>query len=398
MKMMITGLVARVWLSLMAALFGEFPPAAGPRVAVELANGGRREGVLESWTWQGALAVTTTDQSSGRIQQADVARVTMLDAKVTTPTGRLRWLGRDGSRFSAEIVSGDEEMVVARHALLGELAIPLEAIAEIAGSSTGPVETAAAPPQDDTRDLIVLANGDRLSGTVERIGPDGVKLSVGDATRDLGWDVARDVRLAATGETPARQGAIVELVDGARFSVSRLQWGEDGVEIRTLGEVAARVPLAHLRAIDLGGGRRVRLAEIPPTRVEMRSFFGRSWPVRIDANTVGDGMRVDGEAATGGIGLHASGRVSWALNGGYTRLLGRIGVDDSAGPLADATVWILLDDRPIATFDALRWNAAARAIDADISGGKTLTIVIDGGRNGDTQDRVDLIEPVLLKK
>ena len=398
MTMMITGLTARAWLTLMAALFGGFPQAAGPRVAVELADGSRREGVLESWTWEAALAVTTTDQTSGRIQQADVARVAMLDAKVVTPTGRLRWMGRDGSRFFGDIVSGDEEKVVVRHALLGELAIPLEAIAGIAGPSNGPAETATAPPQDETRDVIVLANGDRLSGTVERIGADGVKLSVGDATRDLGWDVARDVRLAATGDAPARPAAIVELVDGARFSVNRLQWGEDGVEIRTLGEVAARVPLAHLRAIDLGGGRRVRLAEIPPARVEMRSFFGRPWPLRVDANAVGDGMRVEGEAATGGIGLHASGRVSWALNGGYTRLLGRIGVDDSAGPLADPTVWILLDDRPIATFDALRWNAAARVIDADISGGKTLTFVIDGGRNGDTQDRVDLIEPVLLRR
>jgi len=46
----------------------------------------------------------------------------------------------------------------------------------------------------------------------------------------------------------------------------------------------------------------------------------------------------------------------------------------------------------------LRFGEAARRIDVTVSGGRILRVEVGFGRNGDVQDRVDLLEPVLIRK
>ena len=166
----------------------------------------------------------------------------------------------------------------------------------------------------------------------------------------------------------------------------------------TLFRSAIQFDPAILNQVEIIGGRRVWLTDLVPAEYRSIPFFDRPWPLRLKTNALGGPLRLVGKDYPLGFGLHAASHIKWKLDDNYERFTALVGIDDSAGRWADADVTILVDQKPVARLKGLRHKEQPRKIDIDLRGASELAIEIGFGRYGDVQDRVDLVNPALIRR
>ncbi len=100
-----------------------------------------------------------------------------------------------------------------------------------------------------------------------------------------------------------------------------------------------------------------------------------------------------------GIGVHSYSRLVFPLDGkSYTAFRTRYAIDpDARGGVADVTVRIKLDDKVVHERQHFRAGELSPAVVIDLNGATSLTLEVDFGANMDAEDRLNWIEPALLK-
>ena len=96
--------------------------------------------------------------------------------------------------------------------------------------------------------------------------------------------------------------------------------------------------------------------------------------------------------------MHSYSRLSWDLDGTFEAVRTRYAIDTGqANTIADVTVRILLDGKVVYEQPHVRAGTLSPVIVVDIKSAMKLTLEVDYGDNMDTQDRLNWIEPALLK-
>ena len=250
------------------------------------------------------------------------------------------------------------------------------------------------------RDLVQLANGDRVEGVVTGISPDKITLTVnGDAT-PIQLDAIAAIRFATAGQShpPADRGFRIRLTDGSSFIASEVKL--DGQElILTLADQSnRRLKLDAVSAIEQVNGPLLWLSSLKPVEDKQIPQFDLTWPTRMDRGVTGARIRF-GRIYDHGIGVHAKSILTFSLEGpyqSYKAFRTQYAIDDD-GDLADVTVRIRLDDRTVHTQEHVKAGKLSPVILLPLDGAKKLTLEVDYGENGDTQDRFNWIEPALLR-
>jgi hypothetical protein len=366
---------------------------AQPVFAARDVEGREYSGRIESWQMPGMLIMRPSGKQTVGIESSDLDRVTLTGAP---PAARLaEWSIRlhDGSNWYVEITGGDERQVQARHAQVGELPIHVDALSSISRRTDRPARQPAAG--DD--DVAVLASGEMVHGSLARLSADGIVLTVGSAERQLAWRDLRAVILAAAPDAPrAGLSALIDLNDGSRCRAKSLRWRDGEFEALTATDARLTINASAVSQIEMSGGRRVWLSELPSVNFECKPYLSKTWPLRVDENVMGGPLVVAGRAYTHGLGLHSACRATWNLDGKYHRFRAAVGIDDSAGSLADADVMVWGDGRIVAEFRHLAAGQPPRPVDVDVRGVKDLTVEVGFGRGGHVQDRVNLVDPALI--
>lgn len=129
------------------------------------------------------------------------------------------------------------------------------------------------------------------------------------------------------------------------------------------------------------------------------------WPHRIDRGVTGDRLLAGGRTWTQGIGVHAPSHLSWNLDGADCRLMLMAGLDDSArrprgdGGLGGGTVEfrVLVDGEQAWTSGVINADSGVVQPDPiDLSGAKTLELVVTDGGDGPVLDRANWLRPLLV--
>lgn len=300
-----------------------------------------------------------------------------------------------GDRLFGEIVGGDPKNLKLKHAILGELDISL--------AETSRIQRVAAAvtrePIAGEEDVLQLTNGDVIRGAVAGCRGSGVTFFDGKKDRDFRWSDIAGMQLAALAR---REDAglrwIVTLTDGSSLVGTAIRNESSTLSIITaLGEKMS-VLIDQLASIEPIGGRRTWLSMMEPAEYKATPYFDIRWGFERDRNVVGGPLRVAGETYTRGIGLHSACKISYALDKRYRRFRAAVALDDTAGPLGDADVRILIDDRLLAELEHVRKSDAPRSVDMDVTGGEVLTVEVCFGDRGDVQDRVNLLNAALIAK
>ncbi len=386
----------RVLIAILIGVVGGTGPAGDPvRVRVTTLDGREIRGVVEDWTLDSGISVRTSADRVELIKRANLGGVEVLNPTVVAATGGWSVVCRDGTRFAAEIVGGDDARLLARHANAGVLGIPYGRLERLV--RRGRAADSARGSSDE--DVVVLANGDRVSGAVVGMAADGVTLAVDPAERRIGWDAVHAVLMAPVGTSDERGRRVsIELADGGILIASDLRWRGETIEAQGPGDQWIQLNQRGVRRVEIVADGRVWLGELKPIEIVSKSFFGRPWPIEKDRNVLGGPLRLGGRRHHRGIGLHSACRVTWPLDRAYERFTGLLGIDDAAGRLADAEVSILVDGRTLARFEHLRAGQTPRTIDVDLAGAETLEILVGFGLRGDVQDRVDLVNAALIRR
>jgi len=299
--------------------------------------------------------------------------------------------GFDGKTFT---VTGTE---------FGDLQVPLDVVrvVRLAGADVGGLGA-----EESRTDVVVLANGDRLPGTVNRIDAKTVEFhsaALGDRSLERSRVTAIQVGAPAQG----RPEIAMPLLRVATRGGGSLDLGSAATETAGLrgllgGRVSIVTPLASIVRIEVIGGRLVPLETLKPSEYQQQSLDVLSWPLQVGRNVLGEPMRLRderGQVVTldSGIGVHAPCLVAYDLGGGYQRFLATAGIDESAGKFADVNLVVKVDGKEAFRADHVKWQEPARQINIPVQGARRLELIVEAGDHFDVQDRVNWARASLLR-
>lgn len=302
-----------------------------------------------------------------------------------------RVTGFDGKTFT---VTGTE---------FGDLQVPLDVVrmVRLAGADVGGLGA-----EESRTDVVVLANGDRLPGTVNRIDAKTVEFhsaTLGDRSLERSRVTAIQVGAPAQG----RPEVTMPLLRVATRSGSSLELSSAATETAGLrgllgGRVPIVAPFASIVRIEVIGGRLVPLETLKPSEYQQQSLDVLSWPLQVGRNVLGEPMRLRderGQVVTldSGIGVHAPCLVAYDLGGGYQRFLATAGIDESAGKYADVNLVVKVDGKETFRADHVKWQEPARQINIPVQGARRLELIVEAGDHFDVQDRVNWARASLLR-
>jgi hypothetical protein len=315
-----------------------------------------------------------------------------------------------GDHVGGEPVKIEDDRLTWRNASVGEIVIPLSQVAAIAKPNQV-IDTSA----KRTDDAVLLANGDRVTGVLTGISTDRVQIKSASAGADdpptsVPLDSVLSVQLASTapagGSADAKgQAYRVRLDDGSSLVVSSLKLAEDKLLVKIGGGGAGEarpITVSAVAGIEQVNGPVSWLTSRTPTEDVQVPFVasaaGAMWRTRIDADVAGAPLLVAGRMFKRGIGVHSYSRLVYPLDGAYKAFRTRYGINDSL-TRADVTVRILAGDKVVHEAKNVRPGVLSPVVAVELpASAKTLTLEVDYGDGIDVEDRLNWLEPALLRE
>ncbi|HEX8915871.1 MAG TPA: NPCBM/NEW2 domain-containing protein [Humisphaera sp.] len=308
-------------------------------------------------------------------------------------------------RYDLHLVGGDrlngaplrvvnDEAIAWTNPVAGEVLVPLRLVA-------GVTEAGKPLPTDRRKDdVLTLANGDRVTGTIVDLTPEKVTIVVG--TQNVTIDFARTVSvvLAAAAQTGKEKPYYrVRLDEGSVLVSPTVTVAGDKLEV-TSGGKARPVDLARVSLVEQVNGPVAFLANRLPSANVFAPYFGSSqrFLARMHTDFEGEPIRFNDRAVPRSIATHSYSKLSWPLDGSYVAFRTRYAMDPKAGSDGDVTVRIKLDDKVVHEQKNVRPRVMSPPVVIDLGSARTLTLEVDYGRFADANDRLNWLEPALLKQ
>jgi hypothetical protein len=246
-------------------------------------------------------------------------------------------------------------------------------------------------------DVVLLRNGDRIEGPVNRLSEtDGCESVVDEQTVRTPMSRIAGIAFATTSlarPRPRKLHALAVLAGGARVQFASLrrdaalkQWSG-----RTTSGVDVAFPEPALIALDLMQGRALYLTEVPPLGYKYTPYLGAQWPLGVDTGLDGKPLRVGEDHYDKGLSLHAPSRITYWLDGHFTWFESTVGLDPAAGTRGRARIALIVDGKryPLADGKELSADDPPLPVRLDVRGARTLVLVVELGSLGDVQARVN---------
>ncbi|HEX6986106.1 MAG TPA: NPCBM/NEW2 domain-containing protein, partial [Planctomycetaceae bacterium] len=268
---------------------------------------------------------------------------------------------KGGGRLTCRQVVMQDRAVVAETVAAGEFRVPLAAVEAI---RFRPEDDAVAEAWDELaasspeRDLLVVRNGDvldRLEGTISGLTPETLTFLVGDTRVPIDRSKPKLFGVVS-GRSPAVSGKPVgelRFRNGDRLPVTNLSLDGDSLKATAAGAAVA-VSVAHVEAIDFGGGKVQYLSQLEPRQKEHTPYIGTAeldsvFDVLVDHGDAGPGspIRIDRQVFKKGLVIHSRTRLTYRLNGEYRRFVAVAGIEQLVRPRGDVDLVITADGKEL---------------------------------------------------
>ena len=362
-------------------------------------------GTLESFSLETGLRWKDSAGATKTIPAEDVVNI-QAGAETTSPAAdQVTLFLVGGYVLHGRIAGGTEETVRIEPTGLRPIDVPL---VELIGLRTaagrarlahGQRERMTAGKSDD--DILVLANGDRVTGGVVRIDAKGVVIETAAGESRVTLDRLLEARLAAlVDDERSGRKARLFLADGSVLEASTLHWTPDRLAVRLFDDAEQEIKPDQVVRIEVVGGRWQWLSELEPAAAEHTPYLTLTWPWQRDRNVLGKPMRLGGKRFDRGIGVHSQSRLVYAIQGKYRIFTSRFGLDDSAGVLGDVDIEVRVDGQVRFRKEHIRVSsqgAPPQSLRIDVSGARQLELLVTFGQRGDVQDRFNWAGAALIR-
>lgn len=379
---------------------------AAPGVAaitVRLVDGQSTEGQALSATSGQIKLEAGEGKVVGQWPIDDVASIDLGAEPADEAGEKVGWVHVVGGAFRATTQTFNGNALAVSSPDFGDLELPVACLRGFVFTKTVPARFDADVPAGD---VLILANDDRVTGTLNGLDEKTVAFDsdLGDLSLERGRVAA--VRIAAPGgKRPALpQPAVrVTLVDESSVTLGEVGIGDGRLTGKLPGGPKATVPLDRVSAIEIIGGRLVYLETLDAKIYEQHSLDILTWDLKRGTNVLGGPIRLRGDKGDEpqvfdrGLGMHSPCRVVYALGGRYERFVALLGIDEAAGPWADVTVAVKVDGKEVFRAEHVKWREPARTVNVPVAGARQLELIVEAGEHFDVQDRVDWAEARLIR-
>lgn len=382
-----------------------------PRVVVRSVEGEPR--VAQMRTLSAEVVVAVADGQPIELPTDDLLAIEFADRKPRQPRdGEVIRLA-NGDRLFLRVDSIDKTHLAGRWSAGDDrpIRVPLEAIRHVHFAPPAARRALAAELErrDEPGDLLILANGDRVVGELDRF--DGETLSIDTAGGAL--RVPRPA-LRAIGfdpdlvSIPAQSGrrVTVSLVDGSWFTGRLEPWKERGT-LRIAADFGEEVelPIVNVHTLRFLGGRAVYLSDLEPAEYRHTPFLGtaageagQAPRLARDRNVAGGALSLRGIAYPRGLAMPSRGEAVFELDGAFAEFRAAIGIDDSAGGGGNAVFAVEIDGQRVFESPALSGRDATLPVGPiAISGARRLVLIVEYGERGDILDHGDWVDAVVIR-
>ncbi len=334
-------------------------------------------------------------------QDAVIPFVQFLDVTrplpATQPSGAFVVHLVGGDQLSGEPVGIKGNDLVFSSPTLGEIPLPMKRLVALTRAGVAMTEGRR------REDVVTLTNGDTLKGIITDIANGEITVQTDAANSTVPASSVSQIGFAASaGGSAIANGFRVRFDDGSSLVTPALKVEADKIELDFRQGAGHPVDLDRVASIEQINGPVSWLSSRPTIENIYIPFIGspRTDVAQMDRNWSGqDIIRFDSQPFAHGIGVHSYSRLSWELDGTFTTFRTRYAIDTKdANPRADVTLRILLDGKPVYDKAHVRAGTLSPVIVQSLDGAKKLTLEVDYGDNMDTQDRLNWIEPALLKQ
>ncbi len=354
-----------------------------------------------------ALRVTLDGGETVELPAREVVTLSFPDARAATHPMRLELAG--GDTVFGLIRDENDDGIVIGGSTLPSVTVPIEFIRTLRfpGAESGLRDIPPIVP-DGTRDVVFRRGKetvDRVAGTVDTIGPRRILLetALGEVPLRMSEVVAIAFGQPEKPDPLPAFHAVVLGADGTRIAGEITALAADSLTLRTpLSRAPVTVALRHVRTVYFRGGDFVFASDLEPAAVEERAYWpGTVWRHGRDRTTDGRPLRIGGVTYPKGLGVHAYCALRYDLGGRFASFRSWIGIDDEVRRMRakGAVVFVVkVDGEERYRSPLVRGLEPARRLPPiDLTGAKTLELVVEFGDDSHAGDRADWVMPLLLK-
>lgn len=381
---------------------------AEERLSVEDADGRLHSSLtLQSWT---PKIVECRGETLYSWSPGDLQRITFsVPAPEAVETGPLVILA-SGDRIAARPVGIFEDVLTAtwsRFAGRPPLKIPLETVTAVL------LDLPAARDEQQKlysllqtlpagQDFVLLTNGDRVQGELERLDATFVQIRTPagllklDRSRVLG--IRMNPELVTTPAAPPGRLAMF-LRDGSQLTAESVELSGRDLRVATTSRLELALSPSDLARCQFFGDRVVPLTDRQPQQTEFVPFLSHLWPVVRNANVLRGPLSLRGTTHAIGLGVHSKTRVTYALEPGDHEFRATVGIDDCAGGQGSVRFAVELDGRR--TWESPELTGHSQPVSlppVPLAGARTLSLVVEFGARADLSDYADWCDTVILRK
>lgn len=248
-------------------------------------------------------------------------------------------------------------------------------------------------------DLILLANGDKVTGRLKSINEKSIKMrnATGVIARSTVVAVAFDPRFLDKPKTPVER-ILVALRDGSRFTASRVVSAQTNLAIETHWGAKVTVPIGQVESLVFLGKRAEPLSvRTPASAVHTPYIAGRRSP-QINRNVLGGRLRLHGRDYVIGLGMSTRTRIEYALRGDENYFRATLGVDDAAKGRGSVIFRVELDGKTVFKSQVLTGKSKPLKLKPiPVKGVKQLALIADFGPRGDLLDYANWCDAILIR-
>jgi hypothetical protein len=348
--------------------------------------------------------ITVTDPASAQQQTIAFDNFLQIQRQVGAQPQRSPFVLQlvSGERVAGQPAGVADEQLRWTNPALGELQFPLQSAAamyraagEAASSGAQPSRLDASRPQD----VLTLSNGDIVAGIIRDISGESITVASDGVDIPVPLDSVVSVVFATTGAAaPPRDRAFrVTISDDSTVTAQAIATEGEHLRLTLRGGETRDIPMAQVLRIEQINGPVVWLSSLEPAEnVHVPYFTDLASPAQFDRSVSGEPIRFEDQTFARGIGVHSYSRLSWPVDPQYKTFRTRYAIAGEL-PYADVTVRVKLDDRVVHERKNVRSRELSPVIEVDLAGAKTLTLEVDYGDAYDVQDRLNWIEPALLR-
>jgi hypothetical protein len=190
---------------------------------------------------------------------------------------------------------------------------------------------------------------------------------------------------------------LLRLANGTNISCSTLTFANDQFDLTPVGGGAAHAAVKDVIAVEQSGGPVAWLSARTPVESIYTPFFEGKYTPRMDRTVTDEPIRFGNVTYARGIGVHSKTRLTWKIEPGDQKFRTRYAIDPTLG-YANVDVRVLVDDKVVHEQQGVKAGTLSPVIEADLTGGKQLTLEVDYGKGYDVQDRLNWIEPAIIRK